>query len=179
MEELKDRLIIAGIREIETHGLTDFSLRRVATACGASCAAPYKHFDGKDEFVLEILRFINRQWDLLEQQLVTLYGADARRLLEELCVANIRFRVANPRFGAVMMVSAKDLDEKQKEALAHPLNRVAKLLSQLYEQDAVVQKEYQLRSLVYGGVQMIGNGELPNTDETIQMIRKTIRLVLN
>ena len=41
---LKEKLLTAGIDEILIHGMGDFSLRRVAAACGASCAAPYKHF---------------------------------------------------------------------------------------------------------------------------------------
>ena len=47
---LKEKLLTAGIDEILTHGMGDFSLRRVAASCGASCAAPYKHFKNKEEF---------------------------------------------------------------------------------------------------------------------------------
>ena len=49
---LKEKLLTAGIDEIMTHGMGDFSLRRVAAACGASCAAPYKHFKNKEEFIV-------------------------------------------------------------------------------------------------------------------------------
>ena len=48
---LREKLLSAGIDEIVTHGVEGFSLRRVAAACGASCAAPYKHFKNKYEFV--------------------------------------------------------------------------------------------------------------------------------
>ncbi|MBQ9131598.1 MAG: helix-turn-helix transcriptional regulator, partial [Clostridia bacterium] len=51
---VRERLIIAGIRELEAHGLNDFSLRRVAVACEVSCAAPYRHFKDKEELILEI-----------------------------------------------------------------------------------------------------------------------------
>ena len=47
-ESIRERLIIAGIKEIELHGFNDFSLRRVAAACEVSCAAPYRHYKNKD-----------------------------------------------------------------------------------------------------------------------------------
>ena len=49
---LKEKLLAAGIDEIALHGVSGFSLRRVAAACGASCAAPYKHFKNKEEFIM-------------------------------------------------------------------------------------------------------------------------------
>ena len=48
---VREQLIVAGISELEVHGVTDFSLRRVASSCNISCAAPYKHFKSKEAFV--------------------------------------------------------------------------------------------------------------------------------
>ena len=48
---VREQLIVAGISELETHGVADFSLRRVASACNISCAAPYKHFKSKEALV--------------------------------------------------------------------------------------------------------------------------------
>ncbi|MBO5879898.1 MAG: helix-turn-helix transcriptional regulator, partial [Clostridia bacterium] len=47
-ENVKHRLILAGIRELEEYGITDFSLRRVAVSAQVSCAAPYRHFKSKE-----------------------------------------------------------------------------------------------------------------------------------
>ena len=44
---LREELIRAGIDEINIHGANGFSIRRIATACGVSSAAPYKHFKDK------------------------------------------------------------------------------------------------------------------------------------
>ena len=52
---VKERLILEGLREIETRGLAELSLRRVATACGLSCAAPYKHFADKRSLCWQLL----------------------------------------------------------------------------------------------------------------------------
>ena len=51
---LRDRLIIAGIEEISLYGIKDFSLRRVAMRCNASCAAPYRHFKNREDFIRAI-----------------------------------------------------------------------------------------------------------------------------
>ena len=53
-EELPTALVLAGIKEIERHGLADFSLRRVASLCGVSCAAPYRHYKNKNELILAV-----------------------------------------------------------------------------------------------------------------------------
>ena len=69
-ETVKERLIIAGLTELETHGVSDFSLRRVASLCNVSCAAPYKHFENKERFISEILNFVDNQWLILYNQIM-------------------------------------------------------------------------------------------------------------
>lgn len=181
--ELRERLIVYGIEEIETHGLTDFSLRRVATKCGASCAAPYKHFKNKEELIQEILRFINRQWALLEQQLTEVYEGDTRALLLELCIANIRFRLGNPHFAAVLTVAAKDADPQSRKTVGETMAGIGTLAAVYCDEKGMPQDSvrltYKLRSLVYGAALLIGNGELPNTPETLAMVRDTLEKELN
>ena len=50
-DSVREQLIIAGIAELENHGIADFSLRRVASVCNISCAAPYKHFKNKEMLI--------------------------------------------------------------------------------------------------------------------------------
>lgn len=176
--ELRDRLILAGIRELEQHGIADFSLRRVANACGVSCAAPYKHFKNKDGLVLEIFHFINRQWSLLERQIVEIYEHDTRRLLIEICMANIRFRLGNPHYSAVLSLDTRDMDAEQRRVVGETLSRVTAYTERWCEERGVPavapQKAYILRSLTYGAALMIANGELENTAETLNMVRATL-----
>ena len=40
--ETRQALIQAGVEEINRHGVTEFSVRRIAQICGVSCGAPYK-----------------------------------------------------------------------------------------------------------------------------------------
>ncbi len=172
--ELRERLIINGIEELQAHGLRDFSLRRVAMKSGASCAAPYKHFKNKDDLVLDILRFINRQWGLLEQQLETIYGNDTRTLLLEICMANIRFRLGNPHFHAVLNMDAKDMDDRQRAAVGETMAKITHLATAYCIENGTPKRAeslgYVLRSLVYGASMMIGT-DLPNTPATLDMVR--------
>lgn len=59
----REALILAGLEELNEYGIQHFSTRRVAKACGMSCAAPYKHFKDSHEFIAEILGYINRLYD--------------------------------------------------------------------------------------------------------------------
>jgi len=49
--ELKEALIINGIKILNKYGIEGFSLRKVAAACGVSHSAPYKHFKNKEELI--------------------------------------------------------------------------------------------------------------------------------
>ena len=49
LEDVKTRLLLAGVKELSEYGARDFSLRRAAEAAGVSCAAPYRYFKGKEE----------------------------------------------------------------------------------------------------------------------------------
>ena len=50
-KDLRNALIEAGIQLVSTEGVNAFSLRKVAAACGVSHAAPYSHFQNKEELL--------------------------------------------------------------------------------------------------------------------------------
>ncbi|MBQ7030488.1 MAG: helix-turn-helix transcriptional regulator, partial [Thermoguttaceae bacterium] len=63
---IRERLTLAALAEAEAFGFEGFSMRRVANACGVSCAAPYKHFKNKSELLASVISYINEKW--LERQ---------------------------------------------------------------------------------------------------------------
>ncbi len=99
----REALILAGLEELNEYGIQHFSTRRVAKACGMSCAAPYKHFKDSHEFIAEILGYINR---LLRR------GADgaagkckhdsAREQLVQVSMHYIRFLTEHPAFRRIV-----------------------------------------------------------------------------
>lgn len=58
---LREALIEAGIRIINESGEDALSLRKVASACGVSHAAPYAHFKDKDELIEAIKKSVTEQ----------------------------------------------------------------------------------------------------------------------
>ena len=172
-EPLRNRLLVAGMQEIATHGVADFSLRRVSAACGISCAAPYKHFKNKDEFILEIIRYIRRQWSLLRDDLFRLFSEDARRQLIEVALAYVRFFASNPHFRTVLVAAGED---DAHADLSLPFMRYADLRG--YGEAERRDRLYSLRATLYGMTAMLENGELAGTAEDYSMIRAAIERVL-
>ena len=172
-DTVRDRLIIAGADEISRYGMTNFSLRRVAAACNVSCAAPYKHFKNKEAFILEIIRYINRQWELLCTQILTLFENDARRRLTEVCIAYVRFWVANPNYRSVLAMA-----EKEADGAEHSVS-ISRMIRKYCEDkgdgaEEAERTDYALKAILYGMTAMIENGELENSAQTYGYIRATI-----
>ena len=174
-EELPVALVIAGIEELEAHGLRDFSLRRVANRCGVSCAAPYRHFHNKNALILAMINYVNQRWSTFGEQIISAYEGDVRRQIIELCVANAKFWNANPSFRYIMFLdkrSFKDIDINEG-------NRVGGLLRDLIGkyclQKGIPEKEEELyfsvRALLYGSAQMLITGELDVANGGFDTIR--------
>jgi AcrR family transcriptional regulator len=178
-EVLREALIIAGLKEIEVHGITDFSLRRVASACGVSCAAPYRHFKSKNDLILAIITYVNDQWSLLRDQILEVFKNDKRRCLIEICIANIRFWTANPHFRSIMLTDSKELDSDQLREKSRISGAADPLLIEYFKEtglsDAEAQKKlFIIRSVMYGAVQMLGNGESYNIDIIREFLEKEL-----
>ncbi|MBQ4650200.1 MAG: TetR/AcrR family transcriptional regulator [Firmicutes bacterium] len=159
--QLKEKLLIAGIDEIMTHGLSGLSLRRVAAACGASCAAPYKHFRNKEEFVEAIISYVEKRWELLAAQIVRTFDNPAERIAE-LCVANIRFKLANPLYGT------------GKSCSDHTINtQLNNYFQEKYPDDAEG-RIFAVNALVAGTAALIDSGRLENSPETLALLRSRV-----
>lgn len=178
-DDLRHAMIIAGIKEIELHGLTDFSLRRVASECGVSCAAPYRHFKSKSDLISAIISYINDQWSFLERQICEVYKDDLRKRIIELCVANIRFWIANPNFRSIMMMDDRGLGMLQLRERSRMSEKIVELIGEYCTSLDLPENEveiigFRLRSIIYGATHMLGTGEIENTPKNIEMIRASI-----
>ena len=176
-DTVKQKLIIAGINELQMHGITDFSLRRVAAQCNISCAAPYKHFKDKESFIREIIAYIDQSWEKLSCQVYKIYSSDKRKLLVEMCIAYIRFWIANPNFRAVLMMG-ENIEKSGDRSFRIKAGRQISDTIENYFSDQSADyasiQAYKIRSLVYGALLMLDDGELENNDKTVLMIKKCI-----
>lgn len=176
---IKEHLIIQGIKEIEEHGLLDFSLRRVSNSCDVSCAAPYKHFKNKDDFILAIIIYISEQWKLLETQIIKIYKGDTEKLIEELSTAYIKFWLANPNFRTILLMNPRQMDDAQKNARADIDKTFFDIIVKYFKQETDAKnsepKIYEVKSLIYGALLMLESGEMSNNENSISLIKSAIR----
>ncbi len=178
-EASRERIIIATIREIEAHGVTDFSIRRVAAECEISCAAPYKHFKNKNTLILEVIRYVNRRWAEVQQSVILLHPGNWRAMITDICIAYIRFLSENPGFQAVVLLNDSSMDEEQ----IREKGKISAMSSDIIHHycasvnmppEVERRKTYVVRSLLFGAVILLKNGSLENTEETYEMIRQNI-----
>lgn len=165
---VREQLIIAGMEELEAHGIADFSLRRVATSCNVSCAAPYKHFESKEKLIDEIFNYIRTQLDLLLEQVAEIFKDDPKKQLVESAVAYINFCHANPHFRAIMTLSEETLP------LKHTVKPLLSACLPHISPREIARRELLIRSLIYGGAVMLESGELSKNDESISDIKQSI-----
>lgn len=182
-EQLREKLIIAGIHELEEHGLNDFSLRRVAVACEVSCAAPYRHFKSKDDLIIGIINYINSRWIMLQDQISAAFPSDKKRRLIEIGVAHIRFWIANPNFRSIILMDDQGENSQRREERKKISDSIERELYAYCSEKSVsdadyVRISYAFRALIYGTVLLLGNGEIDNDQVTIDNIKRQFSDIL-
>lgn len=176
---IREQLIFAGIKDIGINGLSNFSVRRVAAACGVSCAAPYKHFENRESFIAAIIEYINDSWFKIQAKVIEDFEGDLRKQILELSMAYVHFLVDNPHFRSIIMLSGDGFDGKYKDVRSK-LSNLSKGLAEEYckgvgfSSDDTQRKMYVVRSLLYGAALMFDNGQLPYTKKSMEFVRMSI-----
>ena len=96
---LRDSLIEAGIELINHDGEEQLSLRKVASLCGVSQAAPYSHFESKED-LLEAMRdyVIGQFMEVLEDSVQSFQNQNDPKLLIQIGKSYILFFIKNPQY---------------------------------------------------------------------------------
>ncbi len=157
-EDVKTRLILSGIAEIESGGVKDFSLRRAAELAGVSCAAPYRYFKSKEDYITNIYSYLAEKWNLLLLEIERAYSFDKRAFLLEALTANIRFWLANKNLRTALMMadggegklSLSDFDKVLFEKIEAYLNEYG------VEEKEIRLRLTSLRAALYGFITLIG-----------------------
>ena len=171
-KNLQEELILAGIEELNSSGFHNFSVRRIASKCGVSCAAPYKHFKDKNEFIAAIIKYINFIWAKRQLAIVKKYNGDMKTQLVEISKDYIRFLVENPHFRSVLMMKDSEFDAEFNNIKAQMSRRVLKIISRFCKEsgmpDNIAQRKfYIIRSLIYGASLMFDNGEIEYSEDNL------------
>lgn len=97
-KDLKQQLIQNGLILLNKEGFQGFSLRKVATMCGVSNNAPYKHFKDKDELINEILIEVWTKFHMTLQESTALHTDNPELQIIGMGKAYVRFMVENPEY---------------------------------------------------------------------------------
>lgn len=176
---VRERLIITGIQELSLHGIQDFSVRRVASACNVSCAAPYKHFEDKNSFIAGIIEYVISRWESNIPEIIAAHPNDLRTQLIEISVRYVRFLVQNSHFRSIIMLKDPAFDQQYSD-LRHRLSSTSRQLVLQYcesaniPHDLMTYKLYIIRSLIYGAALMFDNGEMEYTEENMAYVRRAV-----
>lgn len=167
-EDVRHRLILSGITELEEHGIAGFSLRRAAMSAQVSCAAPYRHFKDKEEYISGIISYVESKWELLSREIGRVFNNEARMLVIEICIASLRFRIANrhlPMALAHTKDSGKSIDGSIEDAVLRycEASGLGEGERELYTFNAI--------SLVYGALSMVNDS---NTEEILSLTRRAL-----
>jgi len=176
---LRDDLILAGIEEINEYGATGFSVRRVANACGVSSAAPYKHFKDKKEFISAIIDFVNDQWAVAQDEVLSHCSDDPRQQMVEVAVAYVRFLMEKPYYRQILMLKNADFDNLYHRKRGEINSVTEKIMLRVKEtyglsDDVWARKALMVRSLLFGSVFMFDSGEFRYTPKSLEHIRYII-----
>ncbi len=174
----REALIIAGINEISRSGIAGFSMRRAAEMAGVSCAAPARHFGGKQGFIAAIIEYVNSQWHDEQVKILSNCPSSTREQLVCFSIGYIKFLVEKPHFRSILMLKDESLDstfEARGKTTQLTLDLVSKYCSEVGMDDATrLRKLYIVRSLIYGASLMFDNGELPYNEQVLEIVRQSI-----
>lgn len=179
-EDVKTRLILSGITELEERGVKDFSLRRAAQLAGVSCAAPYRYFKSKEDYIIRIFEYLASKWELLSAEVIKSFPDEPKRQIIELCMANLRFWLANRNLRSVIFAfGGENCIIKITDFNSSLCNSVSAFYKSLGLEDFEASvKTNALHATLIGYVTLIGNGELADSADIIKSIYSEIGKML-
>ena len=178
-KNMRQLLIEAGIGEINQVGVAEFSVRRVAQACGVSCAAPYKHFKDKREFIAAIIEYVNSRWSERQEEILSACAGGLREQIVEVAVGYLRFLMEMPYFRSILMLKDAEFDNLYHKARGQMSSRSQVMQAQFFREsgwgaEKIRRKLHIVRAVIFGTVFLIDSGELTYSEEIMDTVRATV-----
>lgn len=178
----REKLILAGMEEVRAYGMRGFSLRRVATACGVSCAAPYKHFRDKQGLIIAMVEYVNDKWSERLKELPKISGS-VENSIAEICAQFIRFMADTPQYRSVLLIAETGIDTPagyRQFSISVPMKRLFVIYGRKHglDREELRQRVFIVRSLVYGSSIMLG-ADKSLLDFRLERVRAELAAILN
>ena len=176
---IKEKLIHEGLREIADNGVQGFSMRRVASVCGVSCAAPYKHFRDKEEFFAALVDYIAGIWQERQEAVLANCPSDNRSRLVAISVEYVRFLVENPHVRSLIMTQYTKFDEVYSNMRSRMSIKSSRILAEYCREVGMPPQVYRrkimvVRSLIFGAALLFDSGELEYNEESLKDLEYNI-----
>lgn len=183
--DLKQELIDNGLLLLNKEGFEGFSLRKVASMCGVSHTAPYKHFKDKDELINEIIKEVWKKFRLALSEVTKLYPNEPKVQIIEMGKAYVKFMVEEPEYLKFMFLSdncysikIKDGKFSGEEAGAFTVfkNTAESFLKEMGLNDQLyVEKILTMWSLVHGIAVLITKKSIEYDGNYLDLVEKMIK----
>ena len=128
---LKQELILAGLKLIEQGGIAHLSLRKAAAMCGVSHAAPKSHFQNKEEFEEAIRGYITEEFAGYLQKVIDA-NTNQNEIIRDMGRAFVRFFHDYPQSFSLIM-NQKDIQIQISE---HEIKKSNYMPFQLFVEQA-------------------------------------------
>lgn len=179
IENLREALILAGINEINANGIAGFSIRRVADACNVSCAAPYRHFKDKRDFVAAIIDYVNDQWAERQEEILAQCSDNLREQIIEILLNYISFLMEKPYYRSILLLKDSEFDNLYHKKRSQFGSLTQTLEAELharsgYDEETWKRKVLSVRALVFGAIFLYDAGEYEFNETTMGYLRHTI-----
>lgn len=179
-QSMRDKLIEAGIEELNRYGAADFSMRRVSAKCGVSCAAPYKHFENRRDFISAIIQYVNSQWQKVQEKILEEAGGDTESQIIELSVNYVKFLVENPQLRTILMLKEGEFDNTYHKKEGEMASVSQRLIAKYCDENNIPQelrdsRTFIIRSIIFGSALIFGNGEVECNPATLELLRKALK----
>ena len=179
IKNMREVLLLAGITEINANGVTGFSIRRVAAACNVSCAAPYKHFKDKREFIAAIIEYVNEQWAQRQQEILSGCGNTLREQIVAVCCGYLEFLMEKPNFRSILMLKDEEFDNIYHKKRGEMSSRSQKMEADFFAASGFTPETFKrkfhlVRAMIFGTIFMMDTGELEYNEETMLNFRYCI-----
>lgn len=97
--DLRNALIEEGIKMINTQGEEGLSLRKLATVCGVSNAAPYAHFASKEDMINAMKEYVSQKfYDFLKVAVDEHKDESVEKRIVAMGNAYVLFFMHNPEY---------------------------------------------------------------------------------
>lgn len=163
--DLREALVAAALRLVETKGLDGFSMREAAREAGVSAGAPYRHFADKTALLAAVAGEARRIFGAFQADAVAKWD-DAPARFRAMGVAGVVFAVERPELFRLLMDRrfrdeedpALQAEEDQQRALFHGAQRAASDGYGRGHDPAVVQLAAQ--AMTYGLARLFLDGHM-------------------